>query len=198
MNQANDNSETLSQVLIYLFLNMFWNLALHAVRRGFDSSCGVDVNPTIFSMHSKAVAHIVCLLYSFFTLLRFCVLISNTVISRTAHFHHVIELLRFRQGTLSGIFLSAGENCCCWWCIINYRAPHCHCESFCVTVWLEETVAGRSWWWTVFCLVYISVSVLLHSSVWGLHRLYLHQNRWGGFTSYRIHGCSVSVLWSHF
>ncbi|XP_060951758.1 CAAX prenyl protease 2 [Limanda limanda] len=25
-----------------------------------------------------------------------------------AHFHHVIELLRFRQGTLSGIFLSAG------------------------------------------------------------------------------------------
>ena len=29
-----------------------------------------------------------------------------------AHFHHVIELLRFRQGTLSGIFLSAGENLC--------------------------------------------------------------------------------------
>uniref|UniRef100_A0A3B4XGR7 CAAX prenyl protease 2 n=1 Tax=Seriola lalandi dorsalis TaxID=1841481 RepID=A0A3B4XGR7_SERLL len=26
-----------------------------------------------------------------------------------AHFHHVIELLRFRQGTLSGIFLSAGH-----------------------------------------------------------------------------------------
>lgn len=27
-----------------------------------------------------------------------------------AHFHHVIELLRFRQGTLLGIFLSAGED----------------------------------------------------------------------------------------
>lgn len=26
-----------------------------------------------------------------------------------AHFHHVIELLRFRQGTVSGIFLSAGN-----------------------------------------------------------------------------------------
>ncbi|XP_060789665.1 CAAX prenyl protease 2 isoform X2 [Neoarius graeffei] len=26
-----------------------------------------------------------------------------------AHFHHVIELLRFRQGTISGIFLSAGH-----------------------------------------------------------------------------------------
>uniref|UniRef100_A0AAQ4Q6G3 CAAX prenyl protease 2 n=1 Tax=Gasterosteus aculeatus aculeatus TaxID=481459 RepID=A0AAQ4Q6G3_GASAC len=26
-----------------------------------------------------------------------------------AHFHHVIELLRFRQGTLSGIFLAAGH-----------------------------------------------------------------------------------------
>uniref|UniRef100_A0A3P9MCV2 CAAX prenyl protease 2 n=1 Tax=Oryzias latipes TaxID=8090 RepID=A0A3P9MCV2_ORYLA len=26
-----------------------------------------------------------------------------------AHFHHVIELLRFRQGTLAGIFLSAGH-----------------------------------------------------------------------------------------
>ncbi|XP_070849296.1 CAAX prenyl protease 2 isoform X2 [Chaetodon trifascialis] len=49
-----------------------------------------------------------------------------------AHFHHVIELLRFRQGTLSGIFLSAGEPC---------------------------------------------VPVLLHSSVWGLHCLHLHQNR---------------------
>lgn len=30
--------------------------------------------------------------------------------SLLAHFHHVIELLRFRQGTLLGIFLSAGEN----------------------------------------------------------------------------------------
>lgn len=30
--------------------------------------------------------------------------------SLPAHFHHVIELLRFRQGTLLGIFLSAGEN----------------------------------------------------------------------------------------
>ena len=30
--------------------------------------------------------------------------------SLPAHFHHVIELLRFRQGTISGIFLSAGEH----------------------------------------------------------------------------------------
>ncbi|MEQ2175717.1 hypothetical protein GOODEAATRI_020688 [Goodea atripinnis] len=30
-----------------------------------------------------------------------------SVASISAHFHHVIELLRFRQGTLSGIFLSA-------------------------------------------------------------------------------------------
>lgn len=30
-------------------------------------------------------------------------------LSAVAHFHHVIELLRFRQSTLSGILLSAGE-----------------------------------------------------------------------------------------
>lgn len=38
--------------------------------------------------------------------------------SLPAHFHHVIELLRFRQGTLSGIFLSAGENCCVKWYVV--------------------------------------------------------------------------------
>src|SRR4029434_3929003 len=27
------------------------------------------------------------------------------------HCHHVIELLRFRQGTVSGIFLAAGRRC---------------------------------------------------------------------------------------
>lgn len=38
--------------------------------------------------------------------------LNNVAVSLPAHFHHVIELLRFRQGTLSGIFLSAGESCC--------------------------------------------------------------------------------------
>lgn len=55
-------------------------------------------------------------------------------LSLTAHFHHVIELLRFRQGTLSGIFLSAG--------VFNdmssfTTAQRCHCDSdelFC-SVW---------------------------------------------------------------
>lgn len=44
---------------------------------------------------------------------------NDDVVSLPAHFHHVIELLRFRQGTLSGIFLSAGEH----WCI-NFCAMY--------------------------------------------------------------------------
>lgn len=36
----------------------------------------------------------------------------NALVSFAAHFHHVIEQLRFRQGSVAGIFLSAGECLC--------------------------------------------------------------------------------------
>ncbi|KAL4593591.1 CAAX prenyl protease 2 [Arapaima gigas] len=45
-----------------------------------------------------------------------------------AHFHHVIEQLRFKRGTLSGICLSAGEKCSphSWpWCISLNKVCKC-------------------------------------------------------------------------
>lgn len=48
---------------------------------------------------------IVNVIYLSLTLITFSLHICATA----AHFHHVIELLRFRQGTVSGIFLSAGN-----------------------------------------------------------------------------------------
>lgn len=56
----------------------------------------------------------------------------------------------------------------------------------------EVQLGARSWWWMVF--LYNSVPVLLHSSVWGLHRLHLHQNRWGAFICTCYHGSRGSHM----
>lgn len=95
-----------------------------------------------------------------FLSLFFFFLFSLSLRVTAAHFHHVIELLRFRQGTVSGIFLSAGNRVISLLSSLVQRVPPVRYNYSCL-----------------FVCVLFSVPVLLHCSIWSLYSLYIHQDR---------------------